>query len=109
MNTVGKDGASRRVHLEADAGGLVPNPEAIAELENEIALPEITADVWDIFKQLDCRRNYNENGPIRFSWQDLLAYQYVNDSRLGRWKLKTVLAIEDAYFVIRAENKKLDG
>lgn len=102
----GKDGISRRFHLEKEAEGLVPNVAALAELEAEIPLPNITADLWIHYQQLDRRRSHNMEGePLRFSWVDLQAYMEVTGVRLGRWYLKTIFALEDKYFQVRAENK----
>lgn len=106
MDARGDDGIPYRVHLEVEATGLIPNPVAIAELESEPFLPMLTADVWGTYQQLAMRRAYNENGPIRFSFENIEAFMRVTEVRLGRWYLKTLFALDDAYFTARAEVKK---
>lgn len=106
MDTKGKDGVPYRVHLEKNATGIVPDLRALDELENEPPLPELTADIWIQFRQIEMRRMYNENGPMRFTWESIDAFMAVTGIRLGRWYLKTLFALDDAFFTVRAENKE---
>lgn len=108
MNARGKDGLPRSAHLERAATGICPDPKAQAELEHwaTTKVPFLMADVWDHYLRLDMRRDWNENGPKRFSWLDIDAYVSTNEVRLGRWHLKTIFALEDAWFAHRAENKE---
>lgn len=107
MNMRGSDGAPLISHIKQDANGLMPNDKATAQLEAYlIQRPPLAAlDVWETYVELDARRDWDENGPKRISWVDLSGYQDTNDIRLGRWQLKTIFALEDAWFSIRAENK----
>lgn len=109
MDARGKDGLPRRVHLESAAEGLVQTADSIAaqaELDAEIPLPNIMADVWVHFSQLNLRRGYTMEGdPMRFTWGEIKDYMEVTEVRLGRWYLKTIFALEDEFFKVRAENK----
>jgi len=106
LDARGKDGFPRRVHLEKAAKGFIPDPVAQAELDEELPLPDVTADVWIHYRQLDNRRRYSSEGvPLRFYWVDIQAYMTVTGIRLGRWYLKTIFALEDEFFRARAENK----
>lgn len=105
MDVVGDDGVAARVHIEKAASGAFPNPEAVAKLESEPPFPELAGDVWFAYQQLAIRREWNENGPVRFSWRELQAFFELTGIRLGRWHLRTLFAIEDAFFAARKEAK----
>lgn len=106
MNTREKDGATAREHLEKAADGFIPNKEAIEKLKSEPELPHLAVDAWVTFQKLSSRREYNENGPVRFSYENIWHYSQVTGHILNAWMLKTIFALDDTFFIVRFENEK---
>lgn len=106
MQRTESDGATVREHLVKAASGIVPDQNAILLLDDHPELPSAATDVWAIFMDLHTRRGFDENGPMRFSWFDVYAYMGVTGAKLDPWKLQSIFALESAYFLWRAENKK---
>jgi hypothetical protein len=107
MHSRQEDGFSLRVHLENAANNkLAPDYDAQAKLDCEPCLPFFTDDLWAKFQDLHIRRDYNEGGPKRFSWQDIQAYETVKGMKLDAWTLRNILMLENLFFIVRSENEK---
>jgi hypothetical protein len=85
---------------------MFPSPEAQATLDNLPKLPPLSAHLWELFNNLHRRRNWTVDGPQRFAWEAIQAFQNVTHSHITSRDLDAIFAVEDVFFEVYAEQAK---
>jgi hypothetical protein len=85
---------------------MFPNPEAQAILDNLPKLPPHSAYLWELFNTLHKRRVWTVDGPQRFTFETIHAFQNVTHSHIAAWELDIIFDLEDVFFEVYAERRK---
>jgi len=92
------DGHSLREHLEVAAR----QNDSIAEKLIGPDLPELFADLWEGFIELDRARGH---GPSPLSYSDIESWARLTGRRLSTLELALLIELDRLWFVVRAEVK----
>lgn len=82
-------------------------PERRAELEAELAVPEIPRGgeyLWRIFMRMHARRQSTGIGPARLSLGDFVNFQTLNRTRLAPWEVAILEQLDDVALKDRKKN-----
>jgi hypothetical protein len=95
------DGHSLRVHLEAAARQNGQEP-GLAGPE----LPDLYADLWEGFLELDRARGHGSFGPEPLAYADIESWARLTRRRLSPQDVALIVELDRLGFAVRAEGKK---
>lgn len=87
--------------------GVEPNIEAIENLERLLSyqMPDFAHSAWSYFCELHERREYSMDGPVKFKWAEINAYQIVTETVLSSFDKSLIFVMEDEFFKNKAAKK----